>query len=329
MTTTHPATHPRTPARSWRARALLIAAIAVFSGVAPQTIAAPTPDPNLDQQVNSAEEVDESGAEIALGHVDIGPKIIEGDWNVLARDDSGNHPVWRTLDNLIIRVSDAGKMTAPTDPAFDFLGDVQGQDVWVIPQTQNLDVVWLGWNTQDPQVAASLERGATMSIDQVVGPGRMWLFLQDGLFGEPSILADSATPGPHEVWMESNTHVHANWVFSEPGAYAVSLRVHGDTIDGGHEQAAATLHFAVGDQVSAEEVLALEAGEARSENPGESQSAGGGADTDVESQPINHTAQEESTSQATLILIAAALLFIGGAIAIGVAMVKRGGPGRE
>ena len=132
---------------------LAVGIIALALGTAPARAA---DDPALDQTVAADEEASTESAVIDTGHVDIGPRMVDGQWSVALRDDSGAHPVWRDPDRTVLRVSDAALMAAPTGSDYAFMGAQAGEQYYVVPQTQNPDVVWLGWNTQDPGVLLSL-----------------------------------------------------------------------------------------------------------------------------------------------------------------------------
>ena len=213
-------------------------------------------DDSLTQHVDSSEQVVREEAVIERGHVDLGPKIVESKPEILARDDSGETPLWRPLDSLVFRVTDSGKLQVPSDPSYSFLHAREGESYWVIPQTQNPNVVWLGWNTQDPELIKVMGNGATMTLGNLQGPGQAWLFLQDGAFGAPTVLYDSTASSQSDIWVEANTHVHANWAFSAPGAYALSVRwCFGDSDS--PQCVADTLRFVVGDEAKVEEARAL------------------------------------------------------------------------
>ena len=256
---------------------LAVGIIALALGTAPARAA---DDPALDQTVAADEEASTESTVIGTGHVDIGPRMVDGQWSVALRDDSGAHPVWRDPDRTVLRVTDAALMDAPTDPAYDFMGGRAGERWYVVPQTQNPDVVWLGWNTQDPGVTRTVQRGATMSIGPVSGPGRAWMFLQNGTFGKPRLLVDGQSGQAQDVWVDASTHVHANWVFTAPGVYTAALTFSARTTDGQQLSASTTLRFAVGSQTSADEAFAAapaaaaEAGATGS--AGSADSAGGG-----------------------------------------------------
>ena len=236
---------------------LLVSAFLVIAG-APSSVADPSPDPDLAQSVAAHEEWSNEATEISVGHVDLGPRLIDGQWRAGLRHDADGGAVWRDPNQTVLRVSDAAVMTAPDSADYPFLADVAGKPVYVVPQTQNPNVVWLGWNTQDPAVTATIDRGLTMRVGPVSGPGRAWLFLQSGTFGKPLLLADSAA-APGDVWIDSGTHVHANWAFSAPGTYTATVTFLGTTTAGEAVSASTTLRFAVGDAAFASEALAQSA----------------------------------------------------------------------
>ena len=262
---------------------LIVSALLVIAG-APSSFADPSPDPDLAQSVSAHEEWRGDASEIAVGHVDLGPRLIDGQWRAGLRHDAESGAVWRDPNQTVLRVSDAAIMTAPDSADYPFLADVAGKPVYVVPQTQNPGVVWLGWNTQDPAVTATIDRGLTMRVGPVSGPGRAWLFLQSGTFGKPLLLADSGA-APGDVWIDSGTHVHANWAFSAPGTYTATVTFLGTTTAGEAVAASTTLRFAVGDAASASEALAMAApaaapadGASASSSSGAAPAASGAAD---------------------------------------------------
>ena len=256
--------------------AFIVSAFLVIAG-APSSSADPSPDPDLAQSVAAHEEWSNEASEISVGHVDLGPRLIDGQWRAGLRHDAETGAVWRDPNQTVLRVNDAAIMTAPDSDDYPFLADVAGKPVYVVPQTQNPGVVWLGWNTQDPAVTATIDRGLTMRVGPVSGPGRAWLFLQSGTFGKPLLLADSGA-APGDVWIDSGTHVHANWAFSAPGTYTATVTFLGTTTAGEAVSASTTLRFAVGDAASASEALAMAApASADSASAGASASSSGAA----------------------------------------------------
>ena len=303
--------------------ALLVSAFLVIVG-APSSFADPSPDPDLAQSVSAHEEWRGDASEIAVGHVDLGPRLIDGQWRAGLRHDAETGAVWRDPNQTVLRVADAAIMTAPDSADYPFLADVAGKPVYVVPQTQNPGVVWLGWNTQDPAVTATIDRGLTMRVGPVSGPGRAWLFLQSGTFGKPLLLADSGA-APGDVWIDSGTHVHANWAFSAPGTYTATVTFLGTTTAGEAVNASTTLRFAVGDAASASEALAM-AAPAAAESP----SAGASASSSGAAPAASGAADPAGSSSASgaasgglpdwaflaIIAVAAASLLVIGALVV-------------
>ena len=308
--------------------ALLVSAFLVIAG-APSSFADPSPDPDLAQSVAAHEEWSNEAGEISVGHVDLGPRLIDGQWRAGLRHDAESGAVWRDPNQTVLRVSDAAVMTAPDSADYPFLADVAGKPVYVVPQTQNPGVVWLGWNTQDPAVTATIDRGLTMRVGPVSGPGRAWLFLQSGTFGKPLLLADSGA-APGDVWIDSGTHVHANWAFSAPGTYTATVTFLGTTTAGEAVSASTTLRFAVGDAASASEALAMAAPAAAdaasagtsssSSSSGAAPAASGAADPAGSASSASGAASGGLPDWAFLAIIAVAVLSL---LVIGALVVAR------
>ncbi|OLT52608.1 choice-of-anchor M domain-containing protein [Cellulosimicrobium sp. CUA-896] len=235
--------------------ALLAALLALPLAALPA--AGDTPeDPGLQQRVGADEATVEGPEVVTEGHVDVGPRFLDGTWTLQARDDRTAPPVWRSPDETVLHVHDESVLPAPDSPDFAFLGVDPGTPLYVVPQVQAPDVVWLGWNTQDPEVTQRIGRGATLRLDGVEGPGAFFLFLQEGVTGPPNVLWTSGADYPQDLWMEVNTHVHANWVFTEPGVYTLDVTVLADLVDGTTVEDPAVLRFAVGTSTDPQTALA-------------------------------------------------------------------------
>jgi len=222
------------------------------AATSPGASATPSADPALEQNVAANEPTSQTPAVIEAGHVDLGPRLIGGKLTVSLRDDSAASPVWRDPNKTVLRVRDGALIQVPQGEDYKFLAD--SKRVYVLPQTQKTQLVWLGWNTQDPAVTKLIKGGVNMRIEQVKGPGRSWLILQEGTFGKPKVLADSAASA-QDIWVDTNTHVHANWIFSKPGIYLVKVSFKATGVDGKTYQATTTLRFAVGDATSTTNAL--------------------------------------------------------------------------
>ncbi|GAB3400234.1 hypothetical protein GCM10027515_07800 [Schumannella luteola] len=248
-----PTTSSRRPLALLGAVALALATIALPSAALAD---------DLDQNLSSDEPIADDTRAIESGHVDIGPRYVDGEWTVMihddtARTDPSTPSVWRHAEKTVLRVVDAAEQRVPDDPAYEFLGAKAGSEVLIVPQTQNPQVVWVGWNTQDPEAMQRMDRGATFTLLGLDGPGTLVTYLQSGNFTEPTVLWDSrSTKKQQPVWVDVNTHTHANWVFSEPGVYLATFRVSADLIDGSTVDDVRTLRFAVGSATSVDAALA-------------------------------------------------------------------------
>lgn len=256
---------PSLRTRAWAAvgvaAALLVSGPVVAASALPGLPAATGEDPNLDQTLGELAIVHGERV-LEAGHLDMGPKYdADGTWRFLIHDDvakadAGATSVWRYPDETVLHVRDEGKLVVPDDAAYSFVGAEPGSEVWVAPQTQDPDVVWIGWNTQDPAVMQTVDRGVTLSLRAVEGPGIMTTYLQSGSFGAPQVLWDSRIAEAQPVWVDVNTHTHANWVFTAPGVYLVELTAEADLIDGSHVSDTQRLRFAVGTSTSPDEAFA-------------------------------------------------------------------------
>lgn len=311
----------RPPASTRRPGARAFAALLTVGLLAIPTVA--FADENEDSDLNQTlDELAIVHGERVLeaGHIDMGPKYEDdGSWRFLIHDDvakadANATSVWRYPDETVFRVLDDARLTVPDDQAYAFLGAEAGSDVYVVPQTQNPDVVWLGWNTQDPEVMSTIDRGITLSLNGVQGPGILTTYLQSGSFGEPQLLWDSRTADDQPIWVDVNTHTHANWVFTEPGVYLVELTAEADLIDGSHVTDTQRIRFAVGTSTAADEAFAMTwDGEAQ---PSDSDEA-------VED-PANATAtaQPEEGPLVPILIGAIALVAVGLVIGFAVVLVR-------
>ncbi|MEU4619574.1 choice-of-anchor M domain-containing protein [Actinoplanes sp. NPDC023801] len=209
--------------------------------------AAPSPTPGLDQSLDPGQAQATGRAVLETGHVDIGPRMRDGKWSIQIHDDHTVPSVWREPADTVLRIRDTARQQIPDDPAYGFLGEQPGTQVHVVPQTEKQGVVWIGWNTQDPGVIGAISRGVTMTLRGVQGPGNVTIFLQSGNLGAPQVLWSSAKPLPQPMWVETNTHTHANWVFGKPGNYQLAVDISADLADGTTATASTVLRVAVGD----------------------------------------------------------------------------------
>lgn len=254
----------------------VLAVVAVVALVVPTTAMGqppPSDDPSsgLDQTIDAGQAIATGQAVLSKGHVDIGPRFVDGEWTLMVHDDSVEPSVWRHLDETVFQVSDKAVLKVPEDPAYSFIG-TPGTSVYVVPQVQNPDVAWVGWNTQDPEVMDTIDAGVTLTLTGVDGPGELFVYLQAGNFGDADVLWDSTKDEKQELWVDVNTHTHANWVFTKPGVYLVQAEVTADLVDGRTVTDTAVIRFVIGDTTDVQSAFTGEI--TASGQPGSSTAAG-------------------------------------------------------
>ena len=274
-------------------------------------------DRALTQTLSAEQPVASGRTEISAGHVDMGPRFNNGKFELMLHDDHGETPVWRSLDEVIYRGSDQAILEVPNDPRYSFVGAPAGSKVYVIPQTETKGVIWPGWNTQDPQLVSKLNRGVNLTLEQVSGPGTFSLYLENGNFSAPQVLWSSTKSEPQKLWVEKNTHTHANWVFTAPGEYLLKVTASAELSDGSTVTDTRYLKFAVGDSASADALYAMEA-QARGSGSGSSDASSSSASQASGTQASGSSSAAAASDQSGY---KAEFTIPWGAIAAGVAAV--------
>jgi len=123
------------------------------------------------------------------------------------------------------------------------------------------------------------------------------------------VLWDSRSSDEQPIWVDVNTHTHANWVFTEPGVYLVEATVDADLVDGSSVSDTQTIRFAVGDDTNTGDALAAGLSEATP-----------AADAD---EPTADAAPADPQDGLTVVLVAAiAVVGVALVVALAVAVVR-------
>lgn len=193
---------------------------------------------------NANAQTDTSCEIVDDGHIDIGPRFVDGAWTAQLRDDRASESVWRDLEDVVLRIPDAALFPIP-EGDYGFLGEA-GDEIHMLPQVQASGIVWPGWNTQDPSVIDAVPGTVDWNLTAVDGPGEFTVFLT-GSFGGVDVLFDSAEALPQTVTVPRNTHAHGNWTFSEPGVYLLTVEFTATTGEGETVTDTKDVQVAVGD----------------------------------------------------------------------------------
>lgn len=235
-----------------------VAGVAVLGPSAAIAVTDPPDDDGLGQVIDPDQGQGTGRTVIETGHIDVGPTLNTGDFALQVHDDTVSPSLWRELDDVVIHLNDSSILEVPDDPIYDFLELEAGTPVHVVPQTQNTDVAWLGWNTQEPQFMSAVTGGVTLSIAEIQGPGDVTVYLQSGNFTAPEVLWSTLGELPASTWVEINTHTHANWVFTETGEYLIDLRLSAEGIDGTALETSGILRVAVGEETPTDALFETE-----------------------------------------------------------------------
>ena len=197
----------------------------------------PAPAPAPDNGGNNATPDPASSllsdpVEIARGHLDVRLTQASGEggltYGLAVKDDSltnARTSVLRTVGSTTLAVAPNARFVRPaslSDPSYDVLGPV-GTATYVLPETQNSDIVWPGLSTEGIDYAA-LPDGADLTLHLAQAPeGARVAFFQGGTFGAGAKVHFDSSKGDGVVHTTEATHMHGNWVFSTPGTYRIEV----------------------------------------------------------------------------------------------------------
>lgn len=162
-----------------------------------------------------------NAADVVLdrGHVDVFHVAAEGNQLKLAlREDVTGQHVVRDPASVLLSV---GEHTYTDDTAQ--VPEI-GTGGYYLPQTQESDRLWPGWDTNDVRQGGF---GAVdITVTDIAGPGDVWLFQQKGFGGVGPVLSGGElTIQPGSVIHQAEpSHVHASWLFTQPGVYTMKVK---------------------------------------------------------------------------------------------------------
>lgn len=176
------------------------------------------------------------------GHVDAFSVFPEGDGVTLAvTEDVTQTHKRRPANEVLLHV----KESAYTEVTARISGIERAG--YALPQTQNPELLWPGWDSM--AIADKMpEASVYLSVDEIRGPGEVFVW-QDTFSGDPQPVLDSGLRMQNGATIKQSApaHSHANWLFTKPGAYQMTL--HASVTDQGKSLAsnAATFTWIVGD----------------------------------------------------------------------------------
>ncbi|MFC5929651.1 hypothetical protein D6T64_06990 [Cryobacterium melibiosiphilum] len=190
-------------------------------------------------QAQAATQCVAGGTILSAGHVDYASRLVNGRLQSLIKDGSTQSTVWREPSQVVLWLKPSSRVTLPA--GYSSIGTV-GSSIWQVPQTQNTNLVWLGWNTESLN-AAQASSPVSFSLDAVDGPGSVNVYLNGEFGGVKSVVF--ANGGTHSV--DLGKHVHGNWAFSAEGTYHLTFTQSVTLANGQVSRDTETLTVAVGD----------------------------------------------------------------------------------
>jgi surface-anchored protein len=197
-------------------------------------------------------------AVLKAGHADIGVNFEEGAWDLHIHNhepDTEYEPSEALLyvgsDSRVIRSGDSA------DAAYDFLGVPAGNAVFVLPQVENTNLLFLGIGGEE--LGEGLLEGdvATLRLASVTGPGHFSIW-QAGLTATTPKLFMATSDGidASDVYeVAAGSHAHMNFAFTKIGFYEVTFVASGIDADGNTtDSGLVTYYFQVGNTVDALDV---------------------------------------------------------------------------
>jgi surface-anchored protein len=168
---------------------------------------------------------------LSTGHVDaVDVHYEEGELELHVHDETVDPSVERDPADVVFRVLPGARTTVPSDPAYAFLGRA-GAPVWILPETQDPDLLWPGLSTEEIEPGVFAGDTVTLKLWRVRGPGALSVFTTDA-FGTPTVLANSGDGTPDQVTLTTGGHRHVNWGFTRAGTYKAVVQAAGTLADG-------------------------------------------------------------------------------------------------
>ncbi|XTZ15804.1 choice-of-anchor M domain-containing protein [Micromonospora echinospora] len=168
---------------------------------------------------------------LSKGHTDaVDVHYTDGKLSLKVNDDTVSPAVVREPADVTFQVLPDAAMAVPNDPRFAFLGPA-GSTIWLLPMTQDPDLLWPGWNTTTLHSGVFQGNKVRLSLVDVRGPGNVTLFTQDS-FGGPIVKFRGDDGLPDAIDVPVHTHAHSNWAFGALGSYTLTFQADATLTDG-------------------------------------------------------------------------------------------------
>lgn len=164
------------------------------------------------------------------GHADVGVNFENDAWDLhVHHEDLGEFDPADVIIGVDVL---AASNTVPTGAQWSFLGS-SGDPVWILPQIEDVDLLFLGLGTEELASGLFVGDQITLTLNAVNGPGNFAMF-ETGIFGTPTVLMNSGDGiGPSDaIVLNAGSHRHVNWAFTAPGFYGIEFEASGTLVSG-------------------------------------------------------------------------------------------------
>lgn len=212
---------------------------------------------------------------IRHGHIDQAAAFDGKDLRVFANDGSDPaNVIARQSGTFAFAVPEKTKRTIPADaPGYEEYAKAYPEGVWVLPESQEDGVPWVGFSTEKVDYRLLSSDGVTVKLRNFSGPGRMFtgnFGLQDGFVKKLDSQDEKSF-----ISYPYPTHDHEAMYFTKPGIYTADLVYVLHLSDGTQREAVLAVTFLVGDDAIHQAEVASKAasqdtGSSKSDKPGKS-----------------------------------------------------------
>lgn len=186
---------------------------------------------------------------LTSGHVDIGANFEGGAWEFEVHDEDSN-TAFDPADVVLV-VPLAARGPRPASSNFDFLGVPVGSDVWILPQTRDPSLLFLGiaseetdpadfaaWSPGDPRLPSGNFKWLRWDLVAASTPlGGQFSVFNVRSFGDPLLwMSTYANPNDNSFFQRLGGHSHTNFAFTAAGDYLLTFRVTAMLADGSMTQ---------------------------------------------------------------------------------------------
>ena len=162
-------------------------------------------------------------ADVGLGYDATG-----NEWELHVHDEE-NDVEYFPATTARLFIGNSAHTTVPAGSQWTFLGTA-GSEVWILPSSPTVDLLYLGFATEEMDLNAFVGDQLSFALKGVSGPGTFALYDLDS-FGDPIVRFNSADgiTGADAFFLPVGTHQHFNLGFSAPGDYTITFEASGNS----------------------------------------------------------------------------------------------------